>query len=368
VAEVVAHLCEVEERRLHLLGGYASLFSYCVSRLGMSEDEAYRRIEVARLARRFPILFEKLASGRVSLSVAALLKPYLSGADHATLLEAVSGKTVGQAREVLAAWFPRPDVPPLIRKLPTRPPNASAASTTEAPSPARPAATQSDPVAPPPFTPAPPHAPAPPPGPASRSIEPLSPERYKVQLTANAELKRKIELARDLMRHAVPSGDLAAIVERAIDMLIQQTLKRRFGQAGPAASDAPAMPTEADAATAPRGAAEHVGPVAPSAELGPPSRGVSRHVPNEVRRSVLARDGVQCTWRGPDGVRCESRAWLEHDHVTPRALGGAHHAHNIRHLCRAHNQLAAELAFGRGHITRHIARQRAREPGRSRAP
>jgi hypothetical protein len=75
-ALIVAHLGEVEERRLHLLAGASSLFSYCVTRLGMSEDEAYRRIEVAKLARRFPRLFEMLTAGQVSLSVAALLKPY----------------------------------------------------------------------------------------------------------------------------------------------------------------------------------------------------------------------------------------------------------------------------------------------------
>lgn len=117
VAEVVVHLGEVEERRLHLLGGYASLFAYCVSRLGMSEDEAYRRIAVARLVRRFPRLLDELAEGRVSLSVAALLKAYLTEENHARLLAAVSGQTLQRARETLAAWFPQLDVLPSIRKL-----------------------------------------------------------------------------------------------------------------------------------------------------------------------------------------------------------------------------------------------------------
>ena len=45
VAEVIAHLGEVEERRLYLLAGHGSMFSYCVARLGMSEDEACRRID-----------------------------------------------------------------------------------------------------------------------------------------------------------------------------------------------------------------------------------------------------------------------------------------------------------------------------------
>ena len=119
-ALVLAHLGEVEERRLQLLAGYGSMFDYCTMRLGMSEDEAYRRIEVARLARRFPILFERLADGSLSLSVAALLKARLTEANHVALIGDVSGKTVARAREVLAGGFPQPDVPASIRKLPER--------------------------------------------------------------------------------------------------------------------------------------------------------------------------------------------------------------------------------------------------------
>src|SRR6186713_2110568 len=69
LAELVAHLGEVEERRLHLAAAHGSMFSYCVRQLGMSEDETCRRIELARLARKFPVLFGELASGRISLSV-----------------------------------------------------------------------------------------------------------------------------------------------------------------------------------------------------------------------------------------------------------------------------------------------------------
>src|SRR5687768_15350195 len=77
LAELLAHLCEVEDRRLHLDAGYSSMFTYCTVRLGLSEDEAYRRIDVARLARREPIVFTLIAEGRLTLSAAALLKPHL---------------------------------------------------------------------------------------------------------------------------------------------------------------------------------------------------------------------------------------------------------------------------------------------------
>ena len=68
------------------------MFDYCVRRLNMSEDEAYRRIEAARLVRRFPRLLEMLGAGQVSLSVAVLLKARLTDANHRALLAAVLAK------------------------------------------------------------------------------------------------------------------------------------------------------------------------------------------------------------------------------------------------------------------------------------
>ena len=97
-AELVAHLGEVEDRRLHLEAACSSMFSYCVNRLGLSEDEACRRIEVARLARRCPAMFPLLASGQLSLSVAALLKPHLSAENPLDRLDPLNGLDRRSAR------------------------------------------------------------------------------------------------------------------------------------------------------------------------------------------------------------------------------------------------------------------------------
>jgi len=511
VALVVAHLGEVEERRLHLIRGHGTLFAYCTGRLGMSEDEAWRRIEVARLARRFPILLEQLGAGRLSLSVAALLKHHLNDSNHVALLAAVAGKTIRQAHEVLAAWFPKADVPPTIRKLPMRRssfepssvepeavcalslpfeprpfsetelgvpaaaagldherglPSVAASSDASTPSTwagaeqsateqttagptaadriaavqtaaavqttavqitagqtdtARSAVLQN--IAEPRAQRAATECTIPqslqrPPARTNHvasAIAPLSPGRYRVQFTASDELTRKLELVRDLLRHAEPQADLAAIVERAIDLLLEKTLQRRFAKASkprinePGTRSASTPPANRTAEHAPppgsssapgaRGTdavTNHTGPTATTSEEGPaptlectppsstspsalrpsvsepsasqplaPLPSVSqrsgpspaRYVPAEVRRTVLERDGLRCTWCGPDGVRCESRAWLEHDHVIPWGLGGTNSAENIRIYCRPHNRLAAEQAYGQSTITRIIARR-----------
>jgi hypothetical protein len=55
---------------------------------------------------------------------------------------------------------------------------------------------------------------------------------YCFQLNVSRELKAKLEHARDLMSHANPTGDLAVVVERALDLLLHQLKSRRFGQTG----------------------------------------------------------------------------------------------------------------------------------------
>src|SRR5262245_5157129 len=144
LAELVAHLAEVEERRLHLKAACSSMFNYCVGRLAMSEDEACRRIELARLARRFPVLFAEIESGALTLSAALLLKPVLSADNHLGLIRAARGKTSDQVRELVAERFPKPDAPSKIRKLPERRPpeepmTAAAAAAAAAPRTAAPA-------------------------------------------------------------------------------------------------------------------------------------------------------------------------------------------------------------------------------------
>src|SRR6185436_12078878 len=111
-------LGEVDERRLYAERGFPSLFAYCVEELRFSEDEACRRIETARLVRRFPEILPFIERGALSLTVLAALKPHLTSENAEELLSGVAGFSVRKAREWLAARFPAPDLPESIRKLP----------------------------------------------------------------------------------------------------------------------------------------------------------------------------------------------------------------------------------------------------------
>ena len=53
-ADIVAHIGEVDERRLYARTASPSMFAYCTEVLHLSEAEAYLRIAAARASREHP--------------------------------------------------------------------------------------------------------------------------------------------------------------------------------------------------------------------------------------------------------------------------------------------------------------------------
>jgi translation initiation factor 2 alpha subunit (eIF-2alpha) len=120
VAKIVAYLVEVEDRRIHLELACSSMFDLCTRKLGFSEGEAFRRITAARLARRFPMVIDAIASGRVHLSSLVLLRDHFSEDNIHDLLEQASGKSKRDIELLVARLAPKPDVAPSIRKVTER--------------------------------------------------------------------------------------------------------------------------------------------------------------------------------------------------------------------------------------------------------
>ncbi len=321
LARLLVHLGEVEERRLDLKQACSSMFDYCVRRLGMSESAAFRRIVAARLTRKFPSLLPRIERGELHLTALVLIRDLVTTSNVDELASEVAGKSKREVQEIVARRAPKPDVPTTIRKLPEPPAVPSAIR--EAP-PSTLVATSLPPAkalgSPPP----------PPPAPKPARIEPLSESRYKVQLTASADLRAKLERATDLMRHGNPTGDIAVVIERALDVLIARLEKERLGATK-----------------------------RPQKEVRPSKK---KQVARAVRREVFERDGEQCTFADAEGLRCAARTLLELDHVEARALGGADDASNLRVRCRAHNRLHAEEVFGKNYIAERVhLRQRQRQ-------
>ena len=117
-ADLVAHIGEVDERRLYARSAFPSMFVYCMQALHLSEAEAYRRITVARAARKHAVLLAMLRDGRIHLSGMALLVPVLTPENRDAVLERATHKSKRQIEQLVAELAPRPDVPSVMRKLP----------------------------------------------------------------------------------------------------------------------------------------------------------------------------------------------------------------------------------------------------------
>src|SRR6188768_2149708 len=116
-AAVLVHLGEVEARRLYLPAACSSMHVYCVRVLGMSEDQAFKRIRAARAVRRFPVVGAAVAEGRLHLSGVVLLAPHLTGESAAELVAEASGKSKAEIEMLLARRAPRADVPERLERV-----------------------------------------------------------------------------------------------------------------------------------------------------------------------------------------------------------------------------------------------------------
>ena len=123
-ADLVAHIAEVDARRLYAREASPSMFAYCTERLHLSEAEAYLRIAAARASREHPILLAMLADGRLHLTAIAKLAPHLTPDNRDAVLKRATHCSKRQVEELAAELAPRPDAPALIRKLPEPPPIA----------------------------------------------------------------------------------------------------------------------------------------------------------------------------------------------------------------------------------------------------
>ncbi|HYQ25958.1 MAG TPA: hypothetical protein VER04_02025 [Polyangiaceae bacterium] len=119
-AEFLAYLAELDERQIFLDLGFASLFEYCVEKLGLCESTAGRHIAAARVCRNHPEVFARVASGALHASALSLLRKHLSPENAAELFELCAHRSARKVEELLAARFPRPDVRDLMRRLPAQ--------------------------------------------------------------------------------------------------------------------------------------------------------------------------------------------------------------------------------------------------------
>jgi hypothetical protein len=155
-------------------------------------------------------------------------------------------------------------------------------------------------------------------------VRPLAEDSYELRVTVSAATREKLRRATDLLRHAIPEGDAAQVIDRALTVLLEDLARKKF-----AATTRPRPP---------RGG---------SSDL---SASRTRHVPAHVKRAVWLRDGGRCAFVSRGARRCPEEGGLEFHHVRPYGVGGEATVDNIELRCRAHNDYEAERFYGRRFI------------------
>jgi 5-methylcytosine-specific restriction endonuclease McrA len=359
LAALLAHLGEIEARGIHRERACASLHTYLMYELRMSEDAAFRRARAARLCREFPVILEHIAAGEIHLTALLLLGPHLTEENHRELLARAKHRTKREVLHLVRRVAPEPDVPasvePLgpppvgvpIPKTPTWQQFIEAISgpvrelgpgdrpkewiTNQAPE------DDSDlAVLMPPATPQEPPA------------LPPAPERYKVQFTASQEYVDLLQEAKDLASHALPNGSIEQLHLQAMRLLVAELKKRRCAEVKRPRATVPQPRQHQRQSQRDSGReGEQAEPRQRQREQAEPRQCQRESVRADVRREVWQRDGARCTYTDSRGQRCRETAFLELHHVSPHALGGPPTAANLTLCCHAHNALAAEQDFGR---------------------
>ena len=295
-AYVLVLIGEVDFRKLYLTQGYSSMLEFCVAVLHFTQDAALKRIQAARKGREFPEIFDAVADGRLHLSAVCELSPHLTVENAAELIAAATHRGKAAIREWLDRRFPAPQLslaPAQLVEIATEElPGQVAVAGGEPIALLDVPKTQSAPVS---------YAPA--------HVVKTDWRDFQIKMRNS-----KLEYARELASQSIPSGSASLIVDAAMDLFIRHHEKRKFG-----ATTRPQKPRE-------------------SHRPG--------YISAHVRRTVWENCGGQCVIVGENGKRCSARKFLEYDHIIPLARGGKSTVENLRLVCRAHNQHAAEQALG----------------------
>ena len=330
-ADLLVAIAEIDERKLWAAHACSSMFSVCMERFPMSEQVTATRLWATRTARRFPVILTMVERGELHLGAIHLLAKHLTEENYVRVLERAKHKSSREIERLAAELAPRADVASRIRAMPG---SRGAGAQVDGPavsSDDRPEAReQAHSVSNPPF-PRTPESRA-----VAKPIVPLSPQRYKIEITIDEATHDKLRSLQDLMGRSATGRDPAAIISRAIDVLHLRTLARKAGSTDRPKPTAPTKTASTDGHGSVTGAADTAD-----------SQRRTRTIPAAVRREVWRRDCGRCGYVDARGRRCGETSNIEFHHRDPFALGGQHTPQNIELRCAAHNQYQADLDFGR---------------------
>jgi len=288
-ADLIDVLQQIEDHRVFLKRGHASLFNYVVTELGLGENIAYSLITVARKARQVPGLKMQLQTGAMTLSNARRVAAVLTPQNQSEWLSKACDLSSRQLEREIVQERPEEATP--------------------------------------------------------ERASYVSSNRIKLELGLSEREMLRLRRVQDLISQ---SRKRALSLEEVIEALNSDYLRRhdpvekakrhRVRQVTPniEAQDPPDS-GNLDASSV-------VKPTEPVRELV--TRRDASHpdqkrvpIPSAIRHQVNLRDQRRCAYITPDGSRCNQARWIEIHHKIPISQRGPNTADNLMTLCSAHHQL-----------------------------
>ena len=174
--QFLCYLSEVDRRKLYAIEGYPSLFTFLTDYLGYSESSALKRSQIVRKAKRLPKLYFAIEEGRLSLSAASRLCPFLSHENFEKLVSECERKSVREVEKILVKYFPKEEIQDFMKQ----------------------------------------------------KVTPLSIDQVSVKFTATTGFEEKLKKAQALLSHKYPEGKIGDILSDALDSLLKELEPKRL--------------------------------------------------------------------------------------------------------------------------------------------
>jgi hypothetical protein len=304
LTQILCHLLEIENRKLHLEEGYGSMFQYAVEAFGYSEAQAYRRISASRLLRELPEIENSLNAGSLNLTHLTQAREYFKGEAKKSkglskdkklqILSSLEHQTTRETEKIFAALDPE--------KVPADRARFIHRNLTE------------------------------------------------IKFVASDALMEKLKQFKMLDSHVQKNPTYAELFERLADLALKEKEKKlpTTREIENSSQKYPSLEKARLSQKARLFEKENPSIVRDNLFSAPKNIQRSRAIPTFVKRIVFDRDQGSCAYQNRlTGKRCGSTYRLQFDHILPFAKHGEHSTKNIRVLCQSHNLLHAVKAFGK---------------------
>jgi hypothetical protein len=153
------------------------------------------------------------------------------------------------------------------------------------------------------------------------TLKPKTEALTELKIYLDADTVKELERLKEIWSHAMPNASYADLIKRMATECIQ-----KFD---------PVKKAERSVLRKPKGDSQ-----------------------SAVRHQVRLRDQDRCTFVDPrTGECCDSKRFVEEDHIIPKAMGGRYTVENLRLRCRGHNQRHAIDSYGLKKMQPYLSRQ-----------